>query len=210
MSRHKLSLKTHSRLRLIVLSFTLYFWFAALPQSPFGQGLLIRQADFLPQEILDIDMGVSSAWLLERIKNSGTHSTAPLSRPNRIKITWVPKSNPYYSQIDFMFTEKDRLYLMSITLNDESRWNVNALKKQFLDKFHISADRPARFRVGEKDEIIYPPASGGKCHLFEVTEMNGGKKFLELFGKSIDLQDRPPVKPASQGDAKQKEKARAH
>jgi len=160
----------------------------------------IRQADLLPQEISDIDMGVSSAWLLEKIKDSGTHSSAPLAIPNRIKITWVPNGKPYYSQLEFAFTEKDRLYLIRFSLNDDSRWNVNALKKQFLDKFHVSAEQPARFRIGDKDMISYPPASGGKSHFFEVTEMNSGKKLLELFAKNIDSEDRPPTKRATQGD----------
>jgi len=209
MSKHKLGLETRAGLRLMGLSFTLCILSLALPLSSFGQSALVRQANFLPPEILDIDMGVSAAWLLERIKNSGTHSSRPLARPNRIKITWAPNSSPYYSQVDFMFTEKDRLYLIRFSVNDESRWNVNSLKKQFADKFHFSADQPSRFRIQENDTIVYPPASGGKSHFFEVTEISGGKKFLELFEKNIDLEDRPPVKPANAGEKKEDPKAGA-
>jgi hypothetical protein len=209
MSQSELDLATRARFRAIVLSFTLCLLSAALPLPSFGQGTIFRQADFLPKEIADIQMGASQAWLLERIKNSGTHSSAPLARPNRIKIKWVPSNNPNYSEIDFMFTEKDRLYLMSFALSDESRWNVNALKKQFLDKFRISTERPAKFRIGEKDMISYSPATGGKCNFFEVTEVRSGKKSLELFDKSIDRQDRPPAKPAKQGKAKGEGKAQS-
>jgi len=207
MSKHKLGLSTRAGLRLMVLSFTLCILSLALPLPSFGQGVPVRQAHFLPQEILDIDMGVSAAWLLERINKSGTHSSQPLARPNRIKVVWVPNSSPYYSQVDFMFTEKDRLYLVRFSVNDEARWNVNSLKKQFADKFHIAADQPSRFRIRDNDTIIYPPASGGKSHLFEVTEVSSGKKFLELFEKNIDLEDRPPVKPANTGEKKEDPKA---
>jgi hypothetical protein len=178
----------------------------ALPKGAFGQSTTVRQADFLPQEIRDIDMGASSAWLRDRIKNSGTHTDAPLARPNRIKITWAPNGNPYYSQLEFFFTEKDRLYLMRFALNEESRWNINALKKQFLDKFHVSSEEPRKFRIGDKDMISYAPGSGGTNHLFEVSEVGTGKKFLEIFERTIDRVDRPPAKPATQEEAQQKGK----
>ncbi|MBI4962227.1 MAG: hypothetical protein HY913_03030 [Desulfomonile tiedjei] len=203
MSKLELVLAKHTRLRVAILCFVSSIVLAGLPHLSSGQSIQVRPTDFLPQEILDLDAGTSSAWLLERIKNSGTHSSAPVARPNRIRITWVPNKNPYYSQLDFTFTEKDRLFLVRLALNDDSRWSVNTLKKQFLDRFHISAEQPSKFRIGQNDTLVYPPGRGGQFHFFEITDMGTGKKFLELFDKDIDAQDRPPAKPAEQGGAKQ-------
>src|SRR3989339_825718 len=117
MSSYALRLLNKARNRLSIPGFVMLALLAALPHSSFGQSIVARQADFLPQEIIDIEMGASSTWLLERIKNSGTHSSAPLARPNRTKISWVPSGNRYYGQLDFNFTEKDRLYLIRLLVN---------------------------------------------------------------------------------------------
>ena len=209
MSRYALRLLITARHRLIILGFIMLPLLAALPQLSFGQSIVARQADFLPQEIIDIEMGASSAWLLERIKNSGTHSSGPLARPNRTKISWVPSGNRYYGQLDFNFTEKDRLYLIRLLVNDDSRWNINSLKKQFLERFHISTDDPSRFRIRDDDTIVYRPGTNGQSHFFEVTDVNTGKKSLELFDKGIDTKDRVPSGPVNQSADKQEPKNNA-
>jgi hypothetical protein len=157
----------------------------------------LAQKDFLPPEIQDIELGISSSQVIDKIKNSGEHSTSdfPSRLPNakRIKLTWPLANNMYYKQVEFEFTEKDRLYLLRFVLNDEMRWNVSSLKKQFFDKYNISWDDPGRMRMKNNDVILYIPDQG-KSHFFEMRDVTTGQKSFELFDRKVSAEDRQPPK----------------
>jgi hypothetical protein len=157
----------------------------------------LAQKDFLPPEIQDIELGISSSQVIDKIKNSGEHSTSDLpSRiptAKRMKLTWPLASNMYYKQVELEFTEKDRLYLARFLLNDELKWNLTSLKKQFLDKYGISPDDPGRMRMNNNDVILYIPDKG-RCHFFEMRDVATGQKSFELFDRNISAEDRQPPK----------------
>jgi len=164
------------------------------------------QKDFLPPEIQDIQLGTLSSQVIDKIKNTGEHSTSPLAKGKRMKLVWPLTSNTYYKQVEFEFTEKDRLYLMRFLLNDDLRWNLTALKKQFFDKYSISWDDPGRFRIKNNDVILYIPDQG-KWHFFEMRDVVTGQKSFELFSRAISLDDRQP--PKTDEGAKQAEQGSA-
>ncbi len=161
----------------------------------------LAQNDFLPPEIQNIQLGISSSQVLDMIKNSGEHTTEPIAKaPKRTKIVWPLANNMYYKQVEFEFTEKDRLYLLRFILNDELKWNLTSLKKQFFDKYSISWDDPGRMRVKNYDVILYIPDQG-KWHFFEMRDVGTGQKSFELFDRKVSAQDRVPPKTDS-GEAK--------
>ncbi|MGO9566454.1 MAG: hypothetical protein ACLP5H_02825 [Desulfomonilaceae bacterium] len=162
----------------------------------------LAQMDFLPAEIQDVELGISSSQLIDKIKNSGDHSTSPLANATRKKLVWPLANNPYYKQVEFEFTEKDRLYLMRFVLNQELRWNLTSLKKQFFDKYHISWDDPGKFRMKDNDVIMYLP-DHGKLHFFEMSDVTTGQKSFELFDRNVSAEDRHTLKAG--GGAKQAE-----
>jgi hypothetical protein len=167
----------------------------------------LAQQDFLPPEIQDVQLGMPSSQVIDMIKNSGEHSTSdhPSRLPNakRMKLVWPLASNRYYKQVEFEFTEKDRLYLLRFVLNDEQKWNLTSLKKQFFDKYSISWEDPGRMRRGNLDVILYIPDQG-KWHFFEIRDVTTGQKSFELFDRSVSAQDRQPPK-TDDGGAKQAE-----
>ncbi len=167
----------------------------------------LAQKDFLPPEIQDIELGISSSQVIDKIKNSGEHSSSALANGKRTILVWPVASNMYYKQIEFEFTEKDRLYLLRFVLNDEMRWNLTSLKKQFFDKYKISWDDPGRMRVKNNDVILYIPDQG-KWHFFEMRDVTTGQKSFELFDREVSAEDRQPpktadsnAKPAEQGNS---------
>jgi hypothetical protein len=153
----------------------------------------LAQKDFLPPEIQDIELGISSSQVIDKIKNSGEHSTSTLANGKRTILVWPLASNMYYKQVEFEFTEKDRLYLLRFVLNDEMRWNLSSLKKQFFEKYRISWDDPGRMRVKDNDVILYIPDQG-KWHFFEMREVTTGQISFELFDRNVSAQDRQPPK----------------
>jgi len=163
----------------------------------------LAQKDFLPPEIQDIELGISSSQVIDKIKNSGEHSTSAHANGRRTILIWPLASNMYYKQVEFEFTEKDRLYLLRFVLNDEMRWNLSSLKKQFFDKYRISSDDPARMRMKNNDVILYIPDQG-KWHFFEMRDVTTGQKSFELFDRNVSVEDRQPPK-TDDSDAKQAE-----
>ncbi len=160
----------------------------------------LAQKDFLPSEIQDVQLGMSSSQVTEKIKNSGDHSTSPMANGKRMKLVWPLASNMYYKQLEFEFTEKDRLYLLRFVLNDELSWNLTSLKKQFFDKYSISWDDPGRMRIKNYDVILYIPDQG-KWHFFEMRDVTTGQKSFELFDRNVSAADRQPQK-SENGEAK--------
>jgi hypothetical protein len=186
--------------------------FAALIVVSLAPLRSLAQKDFLPPEIQDIDSGISSSQVIDKIKNSGEYSVSdlPSRLPNakRTKLTWPLASNMYYKQLEFEFTEKDRLYLLRFVLNDEMRWNLTSLKKQFFDKYRISWDDPGRMRMQNNDVILYIPDQG-KLHFFEMRDVTTGQKSFELFDRNVSAEDRQlpktddsKAKKAEQGNSK--------
>ncbi len=165
----------------------------------------LAQKDFLPPEIQDVQSGMPSSQVIDKIKNSGEHSTSALMLPNgrRTILIWPLASNMYYKQVEFEFTEKDRLYLLRFVLNDEMRWNLTSLKKQFFDKYKISWDDPGKMRVKNNDAILYMPDQG-KWNFFEMRNVTTGQKSFELFDNNVSAEDRQPPK-TGDGTAKQAE-----
>jgi hypothetical protein len=163
----------------------------------------LAQKDFLPPEIQDIELGISSSQVIDKIKNSGEHSTSALANGKRTLLVWPLASNMYYKQIEFEFTEKDRLYLLRFVLNDEMRWNLTSLKKQFFEKYKISWDEPGRMRVKNNDVVLYIPDQG-KLHFFEMRDVTTGQKSFELFDRNVSAEDRKLPK-TDDSNAKQPE-----
>ena len=168
----------------------------------------LAQKDFLPPEIQDVQLGISSSEVLDKIKNSGEHSMGPLPNPKRMKLVWPLPGNMYYKQVEFEFTEKDRLYLMRFVLNAELRWNLTSLKKQFFDRYQISWEDPGRMRIKNNDVIVYIPDQGGEWHFFELRDVTTGQKSFEIFSRAISLDDRQPPKTDVSG-AKQAEQGKS-
>lgn len=164
----------------------------------------LAQKDFLPPEIQDVQLGISSSEVLDKIKDSGEHSMGPLPNRKRMKLVWPLDGNMYYKQVEFEFTEKDRLYLMRFVLNEELRWNLTSLKKQFFEKYRISWEDPGRMRVKNNDVIVYIPEEGAKWHFFELRDVTTGQKSFEIFSRAISIDDRQPPK-NQVGSAKQAE-----
>jgi hypothetical protein len=149
----------------------------------------LAQKDFLPPEIQDLTLGMSSSEVLDKIKNSGEYAKSPVANGTRKKVTWPLSGNMYYKQVEFEFTEKDRLYLMRFILNAELRWNLTSLKKQFFEKYHISWEDPGRMRVRNNDVIVYVPDQG-KLNFFELRDVTTGQKSFEVFDQFVSAQDR--------------------
>lgn len=153
----------------------------------------LAKADFLPPEIRDVELGMTSSQVIDRIKNSGQHSITPIAKGTRTKLIWPLANNMYYKCVEFEFTEKNRLYLMRFVLNNELRWNLTSLKKQFFDRYHISWEDPGRFRARNNDVMVYVP-SEGKDIFFELRDITTGQNSFEIFSRNISAQDRQHVK----------------
>ena len=167
----------------------------------------LAQRDFLPSEIQGIESGISSSKVNDMIKNSGEHSTSdlPSRLPNakRMKLVWPLATNMYYKQVEFEFTEKDRLYLLRLVLHDDMRGSLTSLKKQFFEKYRISGDEPSRMRMKNNDVILYMPDQG-KWSFLEMRDVTTGQKSFELFDRGVSAEDRQPPK-TDDSNAKQAE-----
>ena len=49
-----------------------------------------------------------------------------------MKLVWPLASNMYYKEVEFEFTEKDRLYLLRFVLNDEHEMEPDFSEKAIL------------------------------------------------------------------------------
>ena len=144
----------------------------------------------LPPQIQDLKMGSSSSSVIDRIKSTGKYESVANPGDQRMKLTWTIPNSPYYQNVIFQFTEKDRLYLIRFSLRQELRDNLRHLKKAFFDKFHISPEAPGKLRVKEQDVVTYTPQDGD-YNFFEFTDTKSGEKWFELFSNNISASDRP-------------------
>ncbi len=172
------------------------FW-AVLPVLVVFSGVFSGDAlgaddEFFPEEIRDIQVGISSAELVAKIQNTGRHSVgeSPGYR-NRQRITWVPAANPYFEEIRFDFTEKDRLFLVSFALREGLADRERALRKSFMEKLQVQGNPVDLTVVGKKMKVH--ECGAGPYHFIEMTELANNRKFLEIFGRHISAEDKPPI-----------------
>ncbi len=143
----------------------------------------------LPKQIRDLKMGSNIDSLEKLIDKDGTFTVNSKSR--RPKLQWNLKNNSNYRDIEFQFTEKDRLYLIRFDLKDTRRDDFQTLKKAFFSIFDLSWDDPLRMRVEGSDMLLYAPnAQENDVFFLEFTDKLNGKKAIELFSKKISAQDR--------------------
>ena len=160
-------------------------------------------SSFLPNEIKDLQMGMSSEQVLAGIKNPGKYTRSDLKMPGRFKITWPLAYSKYYKRIEFEFTEKNRLYQARFVLRDELRWKTKSLKKKFFKRFGISWYDPGKMRIRDKDVIIYVPEPEKRSpNFFDLTDVQTGEKWFEVFDRSISSTDRYKPKKAKKKKAK--------
>ncbi len=162
--------------------------------------------EVLPPQVKDLKMGSSSAEVIDKIGSVGTYSKVIDPKDQRIKLTWqVPPNNPYYENLTFGFTEKDRLYVIRFSLRPELRQNFQPLKKAFFEKFRISSEDPMKFRIKGQEMLTYIPEEGGSHTFFEFTDIKTGEKSFELFDRAINAQDKPtPTTPNKEGEKERK------
>ena len=145
----------------------------------------------LPKEIKDFTMGMPAESVIQKIKESGTHTTEPVVEQNRTMIVWIPDRNPFYKEVIFGFTEKDRLFQVRFNLTAPARSNASELKKAFFGLYEFYQENPMRLRVKDSDVIMYGPGKTKHEFLIEFTDRTTGQKTFELFDRDISASDRP-------------------
>ena len=150
-----------------------------------------RLDELLPPQIKDLKMGSSSAQVIDKIGSVGTHSKEVDPKDQTMKITWQATNSPYYQNLIFGFTEKDRLYVIRFSLRPELRHDFQHLKTAFFDKFRISSDVPMKMRVKGQEMLTYISEEGGNYTFFEFTDIRTGEKWFELFDRAIRAKDKP-------------------
>ncbi|HMK34825.1 MAG TPA: hypothetical protein VK463_07155 [Desulfomonilaceae bacterium] len=154
--------------------------------------------DPVPREIKTLSIGADRASLMDMISGAGTIASESPQEKRRPKITWQPLANTFYQDIEFSFTEKDRLYLIRYNLKEVPRQEFQNLKKTFFDLYKFSWEEPMRFKVRESDVLLYQPEKGNTFFL-EFTDKKTGLKSIELFDKRVSAQDRAPAKAQENG-----------
>jgi hypothetical protein len=150
----------------------------------------IAQEAFPPQ-IKDVKMGSSMSSVTSMIKGRGSHEEKPLPMPQRKALVWTPQVSRYYNQIQFHFTEKDRLFLIRFNLKNISFQDLRALKKDLFEKYGISWDAPWSLQIKDNDVLLYGPPEQGRVYVFELSNPKTGEKSIELLDKVISKEDRP-------------------
>lgn len=166
------------------LKFALLMIFIVLIVS---SNCVLAQDKTFPTEIDNLTMGAPQSEVIGKISQVGSHSVDAAKR--RPKLTWVMPSSSPYQDIEFTFTEKDRLFLVRFNVRTESRNSFLDLKKKFFDRYEFSWEEPMKLRVSNGDALLY---SGKQSDLFffEFTDRTNSNKSMELFNRSISAQDR--------------------
>jgi hypothetical protein len=144
-----------------------------------------------PVKIRDIKMGQSMPSVIDMIKGSGTYEVAPPEERKRPSLTWLLPNSPYYRQLIFRFTEKDRLWLIRFDLKKLSRRDLRAIKKSLFEKYGISWNAPLRHKIKDKDIFNYGPPQMGRVYFFDITNRKTGEKAFELMDRITSSEDRP-------------------
>ncbi|MFC1835389.1 hypothetical protein ACFL2Q_11750 [Thermodesulfobacteriota bacterium] len=191
-----LTLSNAVRFRMRPDGLSLYFailcFMAALANPATGADLRV-----LPKEIEEMQFGMSSSQLVDKIKASGEHGLVPHPRRKGAKIlTWTPKGNPFYEQIQFQLTEKDRLFVVRFALKGLIGADAKSLRSSFLNRFGISPENPGNMKFRRSHAVIYS-AKGKGPYLLDVTDVVSNKRRIEIFHKPISDEDRPKRATAS-------------
>ncbi len=157
-----------------------------------------------PPKIGKINMGDSMSSVIEMVKGSGTYEAKPGTEIQRPSLEWLLPNNPYYKELSFKFTEKDRLYLMRFDLKKVSRRDLRAMKKTLFDKYGISWDDPWRLKSKGQDVLLYGPPEMGRVYYFEFSNPKTGDRAYELLERVMSAEDRP-VKEKSEKAKKEEE-----
>ncbi len=80
----------------------------------------------------------------------------------------------------FLFTEKDRLYLVRFDVKKEAWSEVRNLKKALFERFGISSENPGRSRIKNQDVLVYEGLKPDYS-FFEFTDTKTGEKAFELY-----------------------------
>jgi hypothetical protein len=148
------------------------------------------QSNPIPPEIRDLRMGSSTAAVVEKIKSLGTHNTEQLQKENRSMLTWHRPDTPSYKDIEFQFTEKDRLYLIRFVLSDAARTDYHAMKRTVFKDYNFSWERPQKLALPNREMLLYGPEKGMELFFIEFTDKKTHAKSFELFDRSISASDR--------------------
>jgi hypothetical protein len=164
-------------------------------------GAAAAQADPIPEQIKKLDMGASTAKVLDTIGGIGTHTSEDLPKESASRVVWNLPNNPYYKHIDFEFTQKDRLFLVRFLLNDSARQEYHSLKKTVFKDYDFSWEKPMKLRVKDRDIVAYGPEKGMALYFFEFTDKKTHEKSFELFSRSVRSTDRQPAESKEKTDA---------
>ena len=179
--------------RTVVAGLTAVILVVLFPASSWSQ-------DPFPDKIKGIKLGESMASVLDMVKGSGTYEAKPGTERRRPSLVWFLPNNPYYKEMSFKFTEKDRLYLIHFDLKSISRRDLRELKKSLFDKYGISWDNPWRLKSKGKDVLLYGPPNLGRVYYFEFSDPKTGEKAYEILERVMSAEDRPPKKKSKKAE----------
>lgn len=149
------------------------------------------QSNPIPPEIRDLRMGSSTAAVVDKIKSLGTHTSEQIKKENRSMLIWHRPETPAYKDIEFQFTEKDRLYLIRFVLSDAARTDYHAMKRTVFKDYNFSWERPQKLALPTREMLLYGPEKGMELFFIEFTDKKTHAKSFELFDRSISSSDRP-------------------
>lgn len=179
--------------RTVVAAMSAAIFIVLIPVSSWPQ-------DLFPAQIGKIKMGDSTSSVIDIVKGSGTYEAQPATETQRPLLKWLLPNNPYYKELSFKFTEKDRLYLMRFELKKISRSDLRAMKKTLFDKYGISWDDPWRLKVKGHDVLLYGPPEMGRVYYFEFSDPKTGDKAYEVLDRVMSAEDRPAKAAAGKAD----------
>lgn len=154
----------------------------------------------VPAKIVDLKTGVSQAELMKKLDGEGEISTEPSKEKRGPVVTWKLANSPYYEDVSFRFTEKDRLFLIRFALKSSAREQFGALKEDFFGKYDFSPEKPFRMRRQDEDILLYGPNTGATLFFLEFTNTKTGKKWYEVFNRVVSGEDRPVAPPQKEGE----------
>lgn len=166
------------------------------------------QSNPIPPEIRDLKMGSSTEAVIAKIKSVGSYTREEIKKENRSMLIWKRPDTPYYKDIEFQFTEKDRLYLIRFTLSDAARADYHSMKRTVFKDYDFSWERPQKHILPTREMLLYGPEKGMELFYIEFTDKKTHEKSFELFDRSISSTDRPEPLAAKLYRLEQEKKAK--
>ncbi len=148
--------------------------------------------DMIPKEVRDLERSMKSADVKKQFTGKEELSVAPIPKWNeRNRLTWKTDHNPLYKKIQFDFTERDRLYMIRVNINDNlPPARVKQIKEGLFEHFYISWEFPGKSRVKREDMIFYTPKEGKPYFFIEVKNLDNRETVFEIFDKKTSAEDR--------------------